>query len=47
MGYGKKKKKTEKSMSKGGMAKKGYAQGGMAKKSPKPTECKAGASYKD
>lgn len=43
------KKMTKKAMMKGGMAKKpkGYSSGGMAqKKAVKPSECKAGASYK-
>lgn len=47
MGYGKKTPKKE--TMKGGTAKKakGYSSGGMAqKKAQKPTECKAGASYK-
>lgn len=48
MGYG---KKMGKAMPKKGMMKakkaKGYSSGGMAqKKAAKPTECKAGASYK-
>ena len=51
MGYGKKmgKDMPKKGMMKGGMAEKakGYSSGGMAqKKAAKPTECKAGASYK-